>query len=317
MKRALAMIALVLCASGTARAGCACAAGYAMPRVVYHAGHFSGHCTLEPAVMLRAKGLAMLLDDYVAAQVAAGRLPDKRLHVSHADGWNEPDPPLRVTRNRHALFIQGAQALDLRNLLRTIDGFGSPDWTSFCDEGGASAATALSAEQEASRRARVLARFERVLDRRVREPDVGAFRARQVIVHQVGELAVVYRHDELFYLLDGKRLGIEPSGFLPVRVGDRYVLQDGESIVAVERGEVVATHELGVGGVPGGARHCDLPLRAVAHSAWVNVSCHRSHTIVLTYSLRSNRFVRVNVQAPPGAWASPRRDPHLFVGECG
>jgi hypothetical protein len=230
-----------------------------------------------------------LLEQYIAAQREQGKLPaiPFKIRDSSASLFFSARFPC-VTRSADTLSIKTPD-LSLRNLVRMIDYFGSPRWTSFCYDGPDPTKTpglVARLEQE----------LERRLDEAVGEPDLDFFADRKVVVHQVGELAVVYEaheHEGLFYELAGKRLAIPVEGFAPVQIANRYVLQNKRGVLVLERGEVVLRHAF-----PDSEEEpsCNgtCSIWAEACPKWVNLAC--DSTVVLAYSLERNRFTRTRVE---------------------
>lgn len=307
MRRVLAFVALLLAlAPDTARAGCSCDAYVLLPHVAYQAGAFQS-CLLDVPRLMRERGVALLIEEHVAGLVQRGELPPGSLHVRGANAYAGQAPPVSVSRNEGGWFIEGAPALDLRNLIRTIDYFASPSWRPFED-------TAAPGGAE-DPRVIALRRFERVLDRAVPEPDMAEIRARRITVFEAGDLAAIYVNDAVHYEIAGRRLATEPRGFLPGQVGQRWILQSGDSIVALDtRGDVVASLP-----VPAEEdnRGCHPhALFAKAHPKWVNLT-NACGTVLMTYSLEKDAFFPVEVKTFGADPPDLRERLGIHVTDCG
>lgn len=113
MRITLAAFALALLLPAPAGASFDCPAHFIYPHVVYHAGDLLNGQILDAEALLREKGVALLLEEYVAGKIARGELADKRLHVGDRGRWSWP---LRVSQNRASFFIDGVRGLDVRQV---------------------------------------------------------------------------------------------------------------------------------------------------------------------------------------------------------
>ena len=307
MRMATVLAALVAATASPLSAGFSCPLYFDEPHVTIQATQAQGGIFV-PMDSLPIKGLAVLLEQYVAARIDRGELPStvhfEILGTTGYWAWLAPVPTC-LTRSQSSYSIY-TEDLSLRNLVRLVEFSASERWRSFCyDRGDPSKTPGLIPRLEQT--------LERILDEAVGEPDLSFFAGRRAVVYRVGELAVIYQDGRLFYELAGKELGVPPEGFLPVQVGDRYILQSRHAAVVFEAGAVIARHPL-----PGGEEEveCDSTYSrlARAYPKWANVTC--GPKAVLSYSAERNRFYRVRVVHPDDCF-DPSRALGVRWGECG
>lgn len=301
--RFILVLVLVL---GGARPLCAtnpCALYFDFPHLTLLAGQ-SNYEHFPLWEMLRARGLGQLLEDYLAAKAERSEWSAIRFEIDNLAttrfifGRNVP----WLSRSKE-LWIAQLNRLELRHAVRIIEFFASSKWRSFCPE-----------KPESKTDEQWNGLLEGILDETVGEPDLSFFDGRRVIVYRVGDLAIVYQDERLFYELAGQPLDFELEEFLPVRVGDRYVIQRQGELLVLERGQVIAR-----GRLPAhqDLRSCDGPHEfwAEACAKWVNVVC--GPTAVLSYSAKQNRFYSIQVDPYRCTCSSVVEEPLAFRMECG
>jgi|CXWL01.1.fsa_nt_gi hypothetical protein len=258
------------------------------------------HGAFVPMELLPIKGLASLLEQYIATQIERGERTPVRFEIFRlgTPTWAADGSVPCLTRSAYVVSIQ-TRDMSLRNLVRLVEYSGSPLWQPFCDDSGDLRRTPGLVDQ-------LEEQLDKLLNKVVGEPDLTFFAGRQAEVYRVGELAVIYRDGQLVYELAGEELGLTPQGFLPVHFGSRYVLQDGGDVVVLEAAAEVARYTL-----PRLEEDlaCDgtVTVWAEVCAKWVNVAC--GSTAVLSYSAERHRFLRVHIEHHP--WECYDRDADL------
>jgi hypothetical protein len=259
----------------------------------------TNHCRRNDMSVLYYTGLMEAVNAYVARKQDEGALQNKKLRIQFIDPLADSGrPEIELTRSRweYQIVSRDAANLNLRDLVRLVDYFASPNWQSFC------CYDYVNRSHESVRN-----KIGRILDREVGQPDLAFFDGRRSIVAEIGDLQVVYENDRLFYSLAGQRLDLVPADPTPVQVKNRYLLGSRDFIHVYEEGREVR-HSRTVQDSEGS--WCEPPLRARAYRSWVNVGCWEPRR---SYSYEKNRFyelapfvpTRENLNVPHGEFGRP------------
>ncbi|HSS49721.1 MAG TPA: hypothetical protein VLX28_12315, partial [Thermoanaerobaculia bacterium] len=250
MKKILIVLILLIVSHDGEASNVACEDRFRFPNVnLIYCSNYGRRTDTE---MLYYKGLAKALNTYIDHKREAGTLQGKKLEIriDFADGG----PVTDLSQGPTGYYVQfgPGSVVDLRQLLRIVDYFGSRSWRSFCPD------------WERKDPAIALHTLNRILDREVGEPDMIFFAGLQTVVFELDDLQVVFEDNRLFYVLAGRRLDLEPDDPTPVKAGDRYLFGSKGAIHVYENGSEILRRPWTYG-VVDGAPH------ARVFRSWVNI----------------------------------------------
>lgn len=237
-------------------------------------------CQRTETAVLRYSGLMEMLDTHIAHRIAEGQLEDKPFEIIYKDrhiSGMGPITELSQNQDGYHILLRHEPSLSLPHLVRLVDYFASESWRPFFGY------PRLRDEEEAEK-------LRSLLDRTVGPPDLAHLEGRRSIVHETGDLRVIFEDGQLAYWLAGEKLELEPGDPPPVQVGNRYLLGGKNHVFVYENGVEIQAYPKPENSWDWG---CDVAILAETHGDWVHIGCRGEARLL--YSFDYDRFAEVEL----------------------
>jgi len=217
------------------------------------------------------RGLSTQLEEYIADRIKKGLLKDKKVTVSL---WLLCGDicKLQTSQGKTGYYIQGAGELHLEELVRVIDYYSSPKWTSFvCEEPDKNHINCGALDK-------ILKSFEP-------QPDLTFFRNKSTVVFKLQYLEVRYTADGLTSYIGNKALAVNLNQgdvfTTPRNAANLYFISTTDSIYVYRDDQQINKHKR-----PDYTGHGFVGMEV--YQGWMNYN--DEGTLKLSYSYAKNRF---------------------------
>ena len=225
----------------------------------------------DPVEFLYYRGLSKVLNEYIIDKAQQKNLNSNKFEIQAGCTIFGGHPSIEISRNRNGNFIFIHGDTNLSQLVRIIDYFFSNDWASFCyDNDQVNPQSALKS-------------FNKILDDRVRESDLGFFQNKKIIVWELSDLKIIYENDKMYYQFKDTRLNYKLYYPLPVKLGNRYFFVENDIIQVFEAGKIILEES-----IPDLDDAMPYRYSMKAYKKWCNF--YYEDKPVLSYSYAENRF---------------------------
>ena len=218
------------------------------------------------ALLYKAK--TMILNDYIKDKIAKGELQDKKFEIQIRDETVTPYH-FELTQGRNGYFVSFSWFPTLRELKTIVDYFSSPDWKPFvvCDfESNKDFKTAS----------------KRVYDFFKQYTTADTITYQPFTVWEKDGVSLQYANGSLRYLIDGVPLPFKADAHLPVKIQDRHLFFQQDSIFVVQDMQIIKK-------IKRDDNHYD-DINVQVHSKWVNICWHVDW--IFSYSYDNNKFYK-------------------------
>lgn len=213
------------------------------------------------------------LNSFIADLITEGKLEDKKveLHIyDQALTYNYAT----VSKNKRAYFISCSGFVSFGELAKMIYYFAQPDWTSF--EYNPEKVKDCDKTRE---------RFRSLINK-YPLPDLSKYTFKKSIVKQLAEVELVYQNDKFFYTCNGKKLKYKTNANFPVRINDRYLFVQSDSLFIYGNGKEL----LAFGRNPLETTEDFSAIQV--YSKWINIG-YSQNSYSYTYSYLENKIYKL------------------------
>lgn len=220
------------------------------------------------AILFKAR--TKILNDYILQKIKTGALKDKKIEIQIYDQVLTYTH-LELTQSKYAYYVTLSGFPTLKQLETFVNYFTKPDWKPFLTSDNEKVSSEIIAQQ------------------------IEKFYAANAISNSLvtqthfpvwtnENLHLDYANDSLKYFVDSIALNIQPTSSLPVRINDRFLLFQSDSIFVLQRGTIIQRVKI------------DEPIQEdydnYAFNKWVNICNGGPDNWLYSYSYDKNRFYK-------------------------
>ena len=212
------------------------------------------------------KARAQILNDYIAEKIQAGQLQNKKIEIQLYDPlltYNH----LNISQGKNGYFVTYSGFASIQQLKTFIDYFADPNWAPFFTSDFQKVSSETISKQ--------ITQF--FLDNKTSKIE-----ASQLNVWSLDHLKLAYVNDTLQYFAHASELPIAASSSLPIKINDRYLLFQNDSIFVLQGQEIIQTLRI------------DKPITEdydiYVYAKWVNICNGGQDNWVYSYSYEKNKF---------------------------
>jgi hypothetical protein len=212
------------------------------------------------------KARAQILNDYIAEKIQSGLLQNKKIEIQLYDPlltYNH----LNISQGKNGYFVTYSGFASIQQLKTFIDYFADPNWAPFFTSDFQKVSSETISKQ--------ITQF--FLDNKTSKIE-----ASQLNVWSLDHLKLDYINDTLKYFVNASELQIAASSSLPIKINDRYLLFQNDSIFVLQGQEIIQTLRI------------DKPITEdydiYVYARWVNICNGGQDNWVYSYSYEKNKF---------------------------
>lgn len=171
------------------------------------------------------KARTTILNDYIGEKIKSGLMPNKKIEIQLYDPvltYNH----LHISQGKKGYFITYSGFATIQQLKTFIDYFVTPNWKPFF----------TSDYQEVSSET-----ISKQIDTFFLENKTSEMTLPQFNVWTTENLRLDYTNDKLSYYVDETQLNINPTSSLPIKIKDRFLLFQTDSIFVLQGQEIINT----------------------------------------------------------------------------
>ena len=232
------------------------------------------------ALLMEARTKA--LNEYIKEKIARGELENKKFEIRIYDPILSV-PYLELTQGKNGYFVilAGTSFPSLQQLKAIVDYFAKPDWTPFFAAFEFRVKEGETNEDTNNRRDAVGRRIDNVLNSNADKP----LKHEPFAIWGRDGIAVELADDRLRYSINGTVFPLPVAFPLPVKIQDRYLFFQNDSIVVVQDMEIIQTFDIAKAPI-------DENIRVTAYPKWVNITFSWSGRTdwAYSYSFDKNRL---------------------------
>lgn len=216
------------------------------------------------------KARAQILNDYIGEKIKSGVLRNKKIEIQLYDPILT-SKHLHISQSEKGYFVSYAGFATIQQLKTFIDYFANPNWKPFF--------TSDSDERAENNEAisKQIAQF--FLDYKTSEIPTA-----RLNVWTLENLRLDYAEDKLGYYINETQLQIKPNASLPIKIQDRFLLFQADSIFVLQEQKIIKTFKI------------DNPIAGdfdvYTHHNWVNICEGGKENWMYSYSYSKNKFYK-------------------------
>ncbi|HPG12920.1 MAG TPA: hypothetical protein PLU37_15410 [Chitinophagaceae bacterium] len=208
------------------------------------------------------------LNNFINDLIKTGKLKDKKFFIDVYDPkltWDY----IFITQSKQGYNIDCSGFLDFKELAELVYYFTQPDWSSFVYDPS-------KVKNRHNTRMKLLSIVERYS-----LPDIKPYLSSDSLLWESDGFSLKYNEDRISYYRDEELLPFKPTSSLPVKIQDRYLFFQDDSVFVLKGRSVIKTFRF-----PEENRgDCNVKV----YRKWVNISWH-SDEPQYTYSYDKNKF---------------------------
>jgi hypothetical protein len=212
------------------------------------------------------KARAQILNDYIAEKIQSGQLQNKKIEIQLYDPlltYNH----LNISQGKNGYFVTYSGFASIQQLKTFIDYFADPNWKPFF----------TSDFQKVSGET-----ISKQIEQFFHDNKTSKIEASQLNVWSLDHLKLDYVNDTLQYFAHASELQIAATSSLPIKINDRYLLFQNDSIFVLQGQEIIQTLRI------------DKPITEdydiYVYAKWVNICNGGQDNWVYSYSYEKNKF---------------------------
>ena len=211
----------------------------------------------ETALLFQARTKA--INEYIKDKIAKGELQDKKFEITILDPVLS-STHLELTQGKNSYFVihTGMEYPTLQQLMAFVDYFAKPDWKSFSE--GFHINNEETDEEWEKRTGAVMRRINSIRNSNKDMPAVHQIFA----IWENDGVSVEYAGDSLRFSIGGTVFPLQVLFPLPVKIQDRYLFFQNDSIVVLQDTKIIQTFNIEKAPL-------DEDIRVVTHQKWVNI----------------------------------------------
>ncbi len=233
--------------------------------------------SFNDAYPLLYKARVKVLNDYILDKITKGELEDKKFEIQiYCDLWRtwpERETFLNLTQGKNGYFVSTSRFLSLQEFKTIVDNFANPDWKPF-----------LKPERKNYIQLDYLEILEKKVDDFFKQNTQNETIIYQpFLVWEKDGVSLEYSGDSLRYLFNNIPFQFSASQSLPVKIQDRYLFFQQDSIFVVQDMEIIKS----VGVNPRFQKFHKIEV----FMKWVNIfDTGHSNSCIYSYSYDKNKF---------------------------
>lgn len=212
------------------------------------------------------KARAQILNDYIAEKIQSGQLQNKKIEIQLYDPlltYNH----LNISQGKNGYFVTYSGFASIQQLKTFIDYFADPNWAPFFTSDFEKVSSETISKQ---------------IEQFFLDNKTSKIEASQLNVWSLDHLKLDYVNDTLQYFAHASELQIAASSSLPIKINDRYLLFQNDSIFVLQGQEIIQTLRI------------DKPITEdydiYVYAKWVNICIGGQDNWVYSYSYEMNKF---------------------------
>ncbi len=217
------------------------------------------------------KGRAKVLNEYIKDKIAKGELTDKRFEIQVYDAILTYQH-LELTQGKNGYFVSLSGYASLQELMTIVDYFAKPGWQPF-----------LTGDYQTIGSEMILKQIDRFYEQHTVPTTFGY---EPFPVWEKEEVSLEYAGDSLKYVMNHTPLSFQPTCSLPVKIQDRFLFFQADSIFVVQDIQVIKTQKIE------DSMYEDF--NVYVFPKWVNICWGGEDNWAFSYSYDKNRFSKRN-----------------------
>lgn len=214
------------------------------------------------------KARTKALNEYISEEIRSGRLQDKKFEIQLYDALLTYQH-LNLSQGRNGYFVSYAGFPSIQQLKAIVHSFGEDGWKPFFTSDYQKVHVGVISKQ---------------IDRFFSDHSIQDTILPASTVWEDGSLKVEYVNDRLKYFVDSIPLIVQVTSSLPVKIQDRFLLFQSDSIFVLQGHEVVRAIKV--------AKPISEDYDVHAYGSWVNICNGGPENWVYSYSYGKNRFYK-------------------------
>lgn len=214
------------------------------------------------------KARAQQLNRFIADLIENGKLKNKTFTVEIYDPaltYNY----INVSQSKSNYDIDFSGFLSFEEIAKIIFYFTQPNWKSFLYDPGK-----VKDKNQARQK------FINIIDK-YSLPDISSYISDSAVLWRLDNVSLKYSDDDIYYSINGQFLTYQPTSNLPVKIQDRFLFFQNDSIFVYDNGSTIQTFK-----TPEITRQ-DYTIER--YNKWVNISLG-SDEVLYSYSYEKNKF---------------------------
>jgi hypothetical protein len=215
------------------------------------------------------KARTKVLNDYIKMKIEKGELADKKFEIQIHDAILTY-PHLELTQGKNGYFVALSGFPELSELISIIDYYTRPDWTPY-----------ITGDYQKISSETIIWRINHFYEKYT---SLNTIAHDPFVIWSENEVRLEYSNDHLKYFIDDTALTVSATSSLPVRMKDRYLLFQSDSIFVFHGKELIQTFRTG-DSIP-------EDYYIYIYDKWVNICHGGEHNWLYSYSYDKNQFYR-------------------------
>ena len=214
------------------------------------------------------KARTQALNEYISEEIKSGRLQEKKFEIQLYDALLTYQH-LNLSQGKNGCFVSYSGFPSIQQLKAIVHSFGEQDWKPFFTSDYQKVDVGVISKQ--------IDRFfsnQLVLDTVLPE----------ITVWKEGRLKLDYLNDTLKYFVDSIPLAFQVTLSLPVKIQDRFLFVQSDSIFVLQGHEVIGAIKI--------TKPISEDYSVQAYKSWVNICNGGSDNWMYSYSYDRNRFYK-------------------------
>jgi hypothetical protein len=233
------------------------------------------HSCFNETRSLLYKARTKVLNDYIKDKIAKEELQDKKFEIQIFDAVLT-SPDLRLTQGKNGYFVTLTGFPSLQDLMTIVDYFSKPNWKpilfgdDFYTVGGET--------------------IKRRIDSFYKQNTIEKiFPYQPFSVWKKDEVSLEYSGDSLKYLFNDSSLSFSTSSSLPIKISDRFLFFQADSIFVVHNMQTLASIE-----IDKLWKDTSEDFDIYVFPKWVNICDGGKDNWIYSYSYDKNKFYKRN-----------------------
>ena len=207
-----------------------------------------------------------ILNDYIGEKIKSGQLQNKKIEIQLYDPvltYNH----LNVSQGKNGYFVSYSGFATIQQLKIFIDYFANPNWKPFFTSDYQKVSSETISKQ---------------IDKFFLDNKTSEITLTQLNLWSLDNLKLDYLNDTLKYFVNSIELDIAATSSLPIKIKDRFLLFQAESIFVLQGQEIIKTFKI------------ENPITEdydiYPYEKWVNICNGGKENWVYSYSYDKNKF---------------------------
>ena len=208
------------------------------------------------------------LNRFISDLVASGKLENKKITIEIYDPF-VTNNYIFVSQSKSNYDIDCSGFLSFEEIAKIIFYFTQPDWSSFIYD------PSKVKDQSQTRQ-----RFLDIVNK-YSLPDISSYVGDTIPLWKLDNFSLIYNHDKIWYSSNGQTLPYKPTLNLPIRIRDRYLFFQADSIFVRQNNFTILTFKI--------PETTGQDFAIDIYNKWVNIG-FGADNIFYSYSYDKNQF---------------------------